>query len=108
MVQVMGPSAETTTISSTSYSGVKLRIFSGESLVFSVLAVPSGSGRACDDYRPTPLEINPTKAPVTSEQRQYFLPVEKNVNGFQRPILIEDDAVAEESGPIEDHAVVMQ
>ena len=39
MVQVMGPSAETTTISSTSYSGVKLRIFSGEPLVFSVLVV---------------------------------------------------------------------
>ena len=57
---------------------------------------------------PTPFEINPTKAPVTSEQRQYFLPVEKNVNGFQRPILIEDDAVAEESGPIEDHAVMQE
>jgi len=44
MVQVMGPSAETTTISSTSYSGVKLRIFSGEPLVFSVLVVRRAAG----------------------------------------------------------------
>ena len=53
-------------------------------------------------------EIGPTKAPVAPEQRQDLLPVEEGVDGFQRPILVEDDAIAEESGPVEYDAVVVQ
>ena len=53
-------------------------------------------------------EIGPTKAPVASEQRQDLLSVEEGVDGFQRPILVEDDAIAKESRPVEDDAVVVQ
>jgi hypothetical protein len=40
-------------------------------------------------------EIGPTKAPVAPEQRQYFVPVEERVDGFQGPVLVEDDEEVE-------------
>jgi hypothetical protein len=53
-------------------------------------------------------EIGPAKAPVASEKRQDLLSVEDYVNGLQRPILVEDDAITKDSGPIKQDAVVMQ
>jgi hypothetical protein len=48
------------------------------------------------------------KATVAPEHRQSLLSVEDGVDGFQRPVLIEDNAIAKESGAVEDHAVVVQ
>ena len=45
-------------------------------------------------------EIGPTKASVAPEQQQDLLPIEEGLDGFQGPILIEDDAIAKESGPV--------
>jgi hypothetical protein len=52
-------------------------------------------------------EIGPRKTAVATEQRQDFLPVKQGVDGFQRPILIEHDPVAKESGLVKDNAVVV-
>jgi hypothetical protein len=45
---------------------------------------------------------------VASEQRQDLLSVEDRINGFQRPILVEHDAIAKESRPVKQGAVVVQ
>jgi hypothetical protein len=46
------------------------------------------------------LKIFPTKAPVATEQRQNLLSVEERVDGFQGSILVEDDLILEQPGPV--------
>ena len=52
-------------------------------------------------------EIGPAKAPVAPEQWQGFLSIEERVDGFQRLILVEDDLILEQPGPVKQDSVVM-
>jgi hypothetical protein len=54
------------------------------------------------------LKILPAKTSVASEQWQNLFPVEEGVDCLQSPILVEDDAIAKESGSVEYHAIVVQ
>jgi hypothetical protein len=55
------------------------------------------------------LKVLPAKTPVELlELFEAFVPMEDRIDGFQSPILVENDAAAEKLWPVKDYAFVVQ